>query len=177
MLDESSISEDSSLQKLSKHHVRFPESMGKIDLLYDRENTQFFVSSDNEIKAVSRHSMDDLLFNVIKQDRIDRSALSILLSKAYIKTIKLSDGNFKLQSCIRGPGGGPTGAIVGAYTGKLLVSVAGHGALALIASLSGPAAPGVMIGLEATFGLTIEAASVHTAFLLGFAGMVATGPV
>lgn len=77
---------------------------------------------------------------------------------------------------------GAGGAMVGAFVGKALVSLIGHGAITIVALgatvVGGPAAGWATAGaLESCFGPYIESASLKGAMAGGIAGAVATGPV
>jgi hypothetical protein len=72
---------------------------------------------------------------------------------------------------------GIIGASIGAFLGKILVSLIGHGAICVIAALTGPAAIPVGIALESIFGSAIEGASLAGAIAGGITLGAITGPV
>lgn len=72
---------------------------------------------------------------------------------------------------------GIIGASIGAFLGKIAVSVIGHGLICIIGGLTGPLAPVTIIVLESTFGAAIEAGSMAGAVAGGITLGALTGPV
>jgi hypothetical protein len=103
---------------------------------------------------------------------------ALLATTAYLSVGKMSNGEYSIQAKTRLPGGGPGGATAGFWVVRAGISVLGHGTLAVISSLAGPAAgPGVFVGLETTFGPMIESAANVGGLAAGIVTGVATGPM
>ena len=93
---------------------------------------------------------------------------------------------FKSQQAVRGlhtsrPNQGILGAIGGAFAGKAIVSIIGHGTIIGLSGAVACANPAlgatVAMALESTCGPMIEAYSIKGAIVGGIAGGVITGPV
>ncbi len=168
-------SEDSS--KFLRLAAECSKAANNVNILYSPNSSKLFIHENEIVTPIESHSMDTLLNVILKKDSLDHSALSKFLSSGYISAVKQSDNSYFLRSAGRLPGGGPTGATIGGYTGKFLVSFAGHMTLHLIACASGPAYIPTMAALEVTFGPTIEAASTTAAVIGCITGALVTGPV
>lgn len=129
------------------------------------------VTEHDRSYKVGRESLDGTLRNINKHN------MARFLKKGYVSPHKTSDGSYVLRGHVNGVGGGPTGAMIGAYIGKFTVHFLGHGAMLIAASCTGPAFPATLAALEATFIGPLEAASNVGAVAGTIAGAVVTGPV
>lgn len=72
---------------------------------------------------------------------------------------------------------GVIGASIGAFLGKIAVSLAGHGLIYIVAGLTGPFVVVTAIALEGAFGAIIESASLAGAVAGGITLGAITGPI
>jgi len=156
-----------SAMELKKEHLSIPQGLGNVKVLH-KNNGKFYVNdakvqvynTDKELRGLSREQLT-----------------SILAAGSYIQLKQIGDDNYKLSLEGRLLGGGLFGATAGAWIGKAVVYVAGHGAILVAGALTGPAAPVTILTLEAWFAPQIEMASMAGAVAGGILGGVATGPV
>ena len=150
--------------------VHMPHSLQDAQL-YHSKNKGFVV-----IQHAKKHVIDPMLMDKTSRN-MDQQGLKNFLVRGYFAVNQTNDGSFTLRALPREEGGGVLGAVIGAFVGKMAVSVVGHGTLLIIAGLTGPAAPATYLALESAFGAQIELASVKGAIAGGMIGGVATGPV
>lgn len=135
-------------------------------------NNDFFVEDNNSSIKIQRAFMDKELRG------IDTEKLSKLAAAgAYLKLNKMEDSDdYTLRLGGRLNGGGPIFAAWAVHIGVVGTNVLGHGALMLVSSFSGPAAPAVYAGLAAAYSAPILAASKAVGLGLGVAAAVAPTP-
>lgn len=160
--------------KIKAASLMIPKRLGNVSVLHDEEG--FRVEQNGNLYDVNNGDVDKELRHVSPQK------LKAMLAKSYIAVNKSDNGDFSLKSHARVRGGGLFGAALGAFLGKGLVSVVGHGSIYLVSlGVSAVATPAVGVGvgmfLSGTIGPMIEAASMHAAIAGGMLGGVATGPV
>ncbi len=146
-----------------------PKELGLVSLTHD--DSGFYVMHNGVKRSVKSHNVDKDLRNR-PSNKIEK-----FLEHGYISVNKMSDGDFTLNSKIRGNGGGYFGAVAGCYIGKFAVHFVGHGTIAIVSMATGPAALVTAASLEATFLPWIEATSNVAAIGVGVALGTATGPV
>lgn len=160
--------------EVPKENLFVPRSLGQVSVFKTEEG--FAVEKDGERTPITPYRVESTL------RKMDSQQLAKFLTAGYLSVQKSSDGEYGLESHARVKGGGLFGATVGAFLGKGLVSVVGHGSIYLVSlGISAVATPAVGTGvglfLEGTLGHMIEAASIHAAIAGGIMGGVATGPV
>jgi hypothetical protein len=146
-----------------------PSFLGEIELYHGKKG--FYIKQDSEKYRIKKYDTDSLLRDANKKQ------LKAFLKNGYLTVNKMSDGQFSLKANGRLEGGGVLGAIIGATIAKVATSLAGHGAIQVVALCTGPGYIPTVIALESYFGAAIEVASVKAAVAGGIAGGVATGPV
>jgi len=130
----------------------------------------FFVNDGDATSYVKPYDTDPIFEGKCVNDIME----CVLRNKLRVVKIGERDYQVDLDRGLRG--GGPTGFMIGAYAGKFITHLVGHTVILVVSAGTGPLAPATFTALEATFGPTIEAASVVTALAGGIAGGVATGP-
>ncbi len=154
-----------------KNALKAPPHLGAVTLVH--ANNGFTVQRGGQDFPIQRAYMDKKLRGISSE-----KLLKHVIAGSYLTLNKIDGPNeYSLRMNGRLNGGGYWGATIGAYAGKAVVSLAGHGTIAVIAFCSGPLAIPVTIALESTFGPAIEAASIAGAVLGGIAGGTATGLV
>jgi hypothetical protein len=123
----------------------------------------------------SRRVTSDCMDNTVRN--LNANNLCKFLEKGSLRATQMSDGNYMLRAHVDGKGGGVLGFWGGFFTGKFLTHFVCHGAIAIVSSFAGPAAPVVFGSLEATFMLPIGVAANTVGATTGMAMAVATGPV
>ena len=161
------ITEDSSIEITTEENV----------ILNASKTERFFLPKEGAWVCAKDLKEGDCLLNedleavkitkVVQQDG-ERKFLVITVDTHH--NFLASEGKYLVHN-------GAWGAIIGAIVGKTTVSFLGHGAICLVSGFAGPFAPAAYTALEGTFGVAIEAASVHAGVALGIAGAIATGPV
>lgn len=173
------LQENTSVQALdtSKLCIKIPSSQVRtqnidenIDLLCD--NQGFIVKKNNTLKRVHSYDTETILRG---KDVVQIAKFAACLSK--FKVSQLDNGDFKLYANCDLKGGGPFGATMGFYVGRLGVSFIGHGTILIISGLTGPAAKATFYALESTFGPSIEASANAAGIGLAIAVGTGTGPV
>lgn len=144
------------------------EKLGSVKLYHGEKG--FYVNHDDKIQRIQKCFTEKLFRNATKEQ------IEAFGKVGYFSIDKV-DGEFSLKAKGRVIGGGAGGAVVGAYIGKAVVYVAGHGAILLAGALTGPAAPVTILTLEAWYAGPIAAASMGGAVAGGIIGGVITGPV
>lgn len=150
------------------------EKLGKVELFYEKNS--FYIVQEEELYRVENYCVDKTLH------QIEENKLAAFLKENYLSIHQDNEGNFAIKVHVRGLGGGPIGATVGAAVGKAGVSIVGHGLIVAIGGAVGTVATpavgtAVGIGLESLFGGIIETASIAAGIACGIIGAVATGPV
>jgi hypothetical protein len=149
--------------------VHAPYQLGDIELYHGKKG--FTVLKGNEKHVIEQRFMDSITRNIPKE------RLNDFLEHGYFSIDRTHDGLYTIKAIQREKGGGIIGVAIGAFLGKAVVSVVGHGAIFIIGGLTGPAAPYTIIALESCFGAAIESTSMAAAVAGGIALGVATGPV
>lgn len=125
------------------------------------------------------NSNDDLIqLNAKESGKI----LSQLPVSSYIKVLQYDDGQYGLHLMARLPGGGGTGAVFGAWLGKIVASAVCHTVIlaagAVVSAVATPAVGAVFIATaESTLATPIEIVTTTAALATGMTFGVATGPV
>jgi hypothetical protein len=156
------------LEKVSVD-VFAPEKLGAVKLYHGDKG--FYVNHDNKIHRIQKCFTEKAFRNATKEQ------IEEFGKAGYFSISKMNDGEFSLKAKGRVIGGGAGGAVVGAYIGKAVIYVAGHGAILLAGALTGPAAPVTILTLESWFAAPIAVASMAGGIAGGMIGAVATGPV
>ena len=161
--------------KIEKRALFIPQQLGDISAIHD--DHEFKIEKNAQSFLVKRCYMDKELRG-ISQDKLSR----LIKAGAYLAVTDIGKNEYSLKLNGRLNGGGVFGTIAGAWIGKSLVSLVGHGSIALVSGavsiVATPAAGiAVSIMLESTLGVAIEAASLKGAIAGGIMGGVATGPV
>jgi len=155
------------------HAVHVHHTLGDLQLMHDGNG--YVVKDKKGEHRVAKHGLDHLL------KTMPASALPKFQQNGYVEVKRMSDGEYKLISHVRGDGGGIFGANAGFFAGKLLVYGVAHGTIGLISVGANVVVPGssgaVFVTLEKTFAPTIEWYSNVAAIGLGVAGGTVTGPV
>ena len=134
------------------------------------------------IDQSGKHHVQNCFVDKELRNRTPEQIFGYLKNNNYLTVNRMSDGEYVIHGQGRLLGGGLLGAHAGAWLGKALVSVVGHGAIALVSgavSLVATPAAGFVVftSLESTLGASIEVASFTGAIAGGIIGGVATGPV
>ena len=103
--------------------------------------------------------------------------LKLYQAKHSIIMKRMSDGSCQFEPGHGLKGGGLLGAKIGFWVGKVTVHVGARIGFLIAAACTGPAAPAVYAGLEASCLIPLEAASNVVGLACGIAGGVMTGPV
>lgn len=151
-----------------------PDKLGNARILLLKKG--FVVKKDGKKHKIAEHNLDPLLRKMNSDQRMK------YFTKGHVDLNQLSDGDYTLKANPKIKGGGILGATIGAFFGKAVVSIIGHGAIGLVglgATLfTGPVGGwAVVTALESTCGVMIEGASIKGAIAGGIAGGVATGPI
>lgn len=161
--------------EIEKRALFIPRQLGSITVTHD--DNGFEIKKGPKSSSVKPWLMDQELRGITR-DKLAR----LIAANAYLSVNKVSKNEYSLRLNGRLRGGGVLGATAGAWLGKALVSVVGHGAIVIVSgAVSLVATPvagwAVGVALESTLGASIEAASIAGAIAGGIAGGVATGPV
>jgi len=136
----------------------------------------FAVLKDGKIDNVGPEAVDSTLRKMDFQQRN-----MFLLKNGNISVDQDESGQFHLKFAPKLNGGGVWGARIGAFLGKAIVSIVGHGVIAIITKVASrrgdAAAVATGVGLESTMGAAIEAASMKGAIIGGIIGGIITGPL
>lgn len=154
---------------IAQQSVFVPNQLGSIELSHGKKG--FCVHKDGKKHFVKRYNVDPMARDFTKEQ------LQSFLAVGYFCVNKMSNDEYSLKANARINGGGVFGASLGAFLGKAAVYVVGHGAIQIVAVLTGPAYPVTVMALEGCFAAPIEAASMAGAVAGGLALGVATGPV
>lgn len=147
------------------------QSLGEVKLFHNEKG--FHVLHNDEMHQVQPAFTDVIVRKATTLEMKDFQKVN----KGYLHITQMADGKFEIKVMDRLPGGGATGAIIGAYIGRFGVYFLGHGAIVIASGLTGPFAASTFAGLEACFGLHIELASHGASIAGGMIGAVMSGPV
>jgi len=168
-LDKVSYADNKNKMYIEPLSVRVPKRLGNLDLYHSKKG--FYVREDDKKHTIKKYYTDPVVRNMTKTE------LKSFLTAGYLSINQMNDGEYSLKANGRLVGGGALGASIGAFLGKAAVYVVGHGAIQIVAILTGPAYPVTVLALEGCFAVPIEAASMAGAIAGGIALGVATGPV
>lgn len=149
--------------------VRARRSQCEIELLCDNEG--FIVKKENTFKRVHSYNTDKEFRKMDLKDIIKYTFMN------KFEVLELSDGDYKVNMLCELKGGGTLGATIGFFTGRFLVYFIGYGAIAIISSFTGYAAPTTALALGGTFGHIIASTGSAVAIGAGILGGALTGPV
>lgn len=155
--------------RINPSSVRTPHRLGDVELYHDKNG--FIVLQDNKKHVIEKRFMDPTSRTITKEQ------LKSFLKLGYFTLNQTNDGTFTLKAHHRLTGGGVGGATTGFYIGKFITYFVCHGAIVVVAGLTGPAAPATFAGLEGCLAPHIELASQVTSLAGGMIGAVITGPV
>ena len=114
------------------------------------KSAQFFVREGEVLHVVKHHDLSPLLRSM-NQRQLEK----FVTTGNRIKTIKLSNGDFRLQEAGGLMGGGPWGAAILAAVGYPVVAVAALGATIASIPVAGPGCFAVGLGVAATGGALV----------------------
>ncbi|HEY5267611.1 MAG TPA: hypothetical protein VII94_00565, partial [Candidatus Saccharimonadales bacterium] len=123
--------------------VHVPNRLGELDLYHSKEG--FYVRKDDKKYTIKKYFTDPIIRNISKTE------LKSFLTAGYLSINRMNDGEFSLKAKGRIHGSGALGASIGAFIGKAVVYVVGHGAIQIAAIATGPAYPVTVLALEGWF--------------------------
>lgn len=157
-------------EQIKQPNVIIPLRFGEIKLYHSDKGFRVY-DEDNKKHKIQNCFVDPVLRNIKRED------LASLLTTGYLVMNRTHDGDYSLKANVRTVGGGVIGAAIGAFIGKAVVHVVGHGTILIISACTGPAAKVTFLALEGCFAPAIEVASIKGAIAGGMIGATVTGPV
>lgn len=147
---------DGDAYKLDDSCVRASHKLGTIALYHGEKG--FHVSRDGEVHAVKNHWVDPELRNTTKE------RLALLKNVGYIDVVQMDDGEFRLQSKVRGLGGGPVSGLIAYWLTKS--AMYGTAAVVGTATIAGATAAAVAAAPAAAAPAIIAAGAGTTKALM-----------
>lgn len=157
-------------EQIKSSAVFIPTRFGDIKLYHSDKGFRVYDQDDK------KHKLQNCFLDPVLRN-IKREELATLLENGYLVMNRNHDGDYSLKATVRTVGGGVIGCAIGAFLGKAVVHVVGHGVILVISACTGPAAKITFVALEGCFAPAIELASIKGAIAGGMIGAVATGPV
>jgi hypothetical protein len=147
--------------------VFIPSKLGALQLLHQSQG--FMIKNGNNYVAVQKHDMDQSL------REMNFRKLNAMIESGYISVNQFSDGSYGLKYNVRGPGGGPIGAVVCAAGAKAGVHIAAqcvyYGIWAVVVPFNKKAADAAYYGAQACCAMPVDNLSNRAAVAGGFIGM------
>jgi len=156
------------------------------DVEIDGKVQTFYKIAKEDFDHVVRDA-EKVIVDKITPEELTGLASQLSGCSNYLEIVELSnkaslDGEIAIHAKIGLQGGGIIGTIIGCTVGKVVVSLVGHGAIAVVAIgttlVAGPVAGwATAVAGESVFGHAIEVASIKGAMIGGLAGGTMTGPI
>lgn len=148
-------------------------------------------SEESGIRNIVKHKEDYLVITGDGVKKVHKNDVSRSLKKmndeqlthflnnghGVIMVNKFTNGEFELDTHVRGNGGGFGGAWLGVVVGQNLVRAVTYGPIWIVCGLAGPAGIPAAIMLQGIAAPFVEPAALVGGAVGGMAGMAATGPV